>query len=454
MTGRLLRPDGLSGRIALLLSLALATAHLVIAGSLYLDREAQAGQSLLAAELGRLDRLVAAMLRAGPATRAEILQLAQSETLSLSLSDAPLDMTGLDPVPPDLVRQIRTMPSLAEATGGIAAPAPYTAPRLILSVPIDGSAGDGSRLVAALRLDAAFLPARSPGRLALILGLPFALVLAFGLGFVRRLVLPLQQMASAARAFGHGQRGVRLAEDGPRELRDLARAFNEMQDRLAAAEAERLRMVAAVGHDLRTPLTSLRIRAEMLDEDEAEPIIRTIEDMAVMAETLIAYARGARDAEPIRHFDLRELLERLCDECGCTLIAADPAGMRGQPVALGRALRNLLDNARRYGTDTRVTLTAAKACLTVQIDDDGPGIPPERIETLFRPFERGEASRNPDTGGVGLGLAIARAVIERHGGRISLSNRPEGGLRATVTLPPELPSPAGPGTDAHTGERT
>lgn len=436
------RPDGLSGRIALLLVLALAGAHLMVAAVLYLERSAQADVTLLDAELQRLGILADALDGRTSDSRTDIADLAANAISVLSLSSLPYAGAEVASLPDRLLRQIApALPGRTVASSIVTDPGD-SAPRLMLSIPLAPGGNVPEWLIASVRLDATFRPPGRIDHLVLIIGLPFALVLAVSLWFVRRLVRPLQSMAEAARAVGQGERSMVLPEEGPRELRDVAAALNEMQDRLATAEAERLRMVAAVGHDLRTPITSLRIRAEMLDHEEGAPITRTLEDMTVMAESLIAYARGMRDAEPISEIDMAELLGRLCHECGATLSVQDTVVLRGQQVALGRALRNLLDNARRYGGGARVQLSQRKGMAEVQIDDDGPGIPPERREDLFRPFVRGEASRNSETGGAGLGLAIARSVVERHGGSITLTNRAEGGLRATMLLLAQ-PAPTG-----------
>ncbi|MFN7169553.1 MAG: ATP-binding protein [Pannonibacter sp.] len=427
-------PDGLSGRIALLMFLALAGAHLAVAAVLYLESSTHTDVTLLDAELQRLGVLAEALDGRASGDRAGIADLAGNAMSGLSLSDLPEAGSGLASLPDRLSSQVAAALPGRTVAGGIAIGPDDSTPRLMLSIPLESGGDTPEWLLASVRLDATFQAPMRINHLVLIIGLPFALVLAVALWFVRRLVRPLQVMADAARAVGHGQRSMVLLEEGPRELREVAAAFNEMQVRLTAAEAERLRMVAAVGHDLRTPITSLRIRSEMLSREEGGPIIRTLEDMTVMAESLIAYARGMRDAEPISEIDMAELLSRLCTECGATLSVKDAVMLRGQPVALGRALRNLLDNAGRYGGGARVQLCQRGGMAEVQIDDDGPGIPPERREDLFRPFVRGEASRNTETGGAGLGLAIARSIVERHGGKITLTNRDEGGLRATMLL--------------------
>ncbi len=229
---------------------------------------------------------------------------------------------------------------------------------------------------------------------------------------------------------------MRLPEEGPRELRAAASAFNDMQARIARFDAERMRTLAALGHDLRTPLTSLRIRAEMLDEDAlSDGMVRTLDEMTVMADGLVAFAKGSRDAEEPQAIDLAPYLGRLCQERGATFEAQSEAVVQGRPVALGRALGNLINNAIRYGGAATVRLSRDGAQAVIAVEDRGPGITPERLEAVFEPFVRGEDSRSQETGGAGLGLSIARNIIAVHGSTIQLQNRAEGGLRAVVYFP-------------------
>jgi signal transduction histidine kinase len=270
----------------------------------------------------------------------------------------------------------------------------------------------------------------------LVFALSLVAVLGAGMLFARRLARPLEPLARAANAAGRGDRTVRLPADGPRELRAAAQAFNDMQVRIAQFDAERMRTLAAVGHDLRTPITSLRIRAEMLGEDDLrEPMVRTLDEMTVMADGLVAYAKGSRDAEASERIDLGSFLRRLCEERGAAFERQSDAAMMARPVALGRALGNLIDNALRYGKASSVRLNRDGAEAVIAIEDNGPGLPPERLEAVFEPFVRGDDSRSAETGGAGLGLSIARNIVIAHGGTIQLTNRPKGGLRATVRLP-------------------
>ena len=275
-----------------------------------------------------------------------------------------------------------------------------------------------------------------PGQVfVLLLGLSLLSTLAVAALFLRRLTRPLRSLAAAAQAAGRGDRAARVAEEGPAEVRALARAFNTMQADIARFDAERMRTLGAVGHDLRTPITSLRIRAEMLDEAEGAPMIRTLDEMTVMADGLLAFARGTAEAEETAPLDLTALLARLAEERGAHLASHDPVTLRARPVALGRLFGNLIDNALRYGGSARIEMSEGVSDVTVTVSDTGPGLDPAALEKMFDPFTRGEGSRNAETGGAGLGLSIARGIARSHGGRIVLSNRPEGGLCAAVTLP-------------------
>ncbi|MBK5926422.1 ATP-binding protein, partial [Rhodobaculum claviforme] len=304
-----------------------------------------------------------------------------------------------------------------------------------LSIRLSGDAGGVQWLNSVSRGDHRGPPGIPTGGLLLVLGVSLVSVLGAALLLVRRLTRPLNALAAAARAAGQGDRGVRVPEEGPRELRAAAAAFNEMQGRIARFDAERMRTLAAVGHDLRTPITSLRIRAEMLDPEDAAPMIRTLDEMTVMASGLVHYARGAGDGEEPVRVDLAALLERLCKERGAVLQVAVAAQVHGRPVALGRAFGNIIDNALRYGGTARVRLERTRDAVLVRTEDDGPGIPRERLSDILEPFVRGEDSRSGETGGAGLGLSIARNIIASHGGALSLENRAEGGLRVTIRLP-------------------
>lgn len=271
-----------------------------------------------------------------------------------------------------------------------------------------------------------------------VTAIAISVIVAFAL---RRITRPLGQLSAAAGKLGRGEAISPIKEDGPADVRETIRAFNEMQERLHKFVADRTQMLAAISHDLRTPITSLRLRAEMLDDDEArERMIATLSDMQHMVEATLAFAREEASSEPTRATDLAALIEAVSDDLGAightvTVNAAAKLGYPCRPSALRRALTNLIENAAIYGNQATVTLTDTPSGPEIIITDEGPGIPPQDIERIFEPFVRLETSRSTDTGGIGLGMAIARDIVRRHGGDIMLANRREGGLAVTITLP-------------------
>ncbi|MCZ8185723.1 MAG: ATP-binding protein [Beijerinckiaceae bacterium] len=259
---------------------------------------------------------------------------------------------------------------------------------------------------------------------------------------------PLRRFASAARLLYHGTDRVDVPETGPQEIRDAAVAFNEMQARIRTLMATRTQTLAAVSHDLKTPLTRMRLRAETLaDRTQAEGLVADIRDMERMLDQTLAHLRGDRKDEAVRPLNLAALLATLADQAsdqGASTRLAGPTTLviEGRPLALKRAFGNLIDNAVKYGGKAEITIEASDPAVAVRIADSGPGIPEDRMAEMFEPFTRLEASRSRETGGFGLGLSIARDIIEGHGGSIVLENRPEGGLLVTVHLPRHADNPA------------
>lgn len=258
---------------------------------------------------------------------------------------------------------------------------------------------------------------------------------------VRQATRPLAALAAAADRLGRDVAAPALEEEGTAETRRAARAFNEMQAKLRHLLESRMQMLAAISHDLRTPLTLLRLRVENLSEtEEASRMLATITEMEAMIASMLAFARNETVTEPRRRTDLTALLESLVDDmadAGLSVAAGrlDPVVAEVRPAALKRAVGNLVDNAVKYGGAARASLVATPGEIEIRIEDDGPGLPPEEIVRVVEPFYRAERSRSRETGGVGLGLAIAQTIAEAHGGRLSLANREEGGLRASITLP-------------------
>ena len=257
----------------------------------------------------------------------------------------------------------------------------------------------------------------------------------------RRVVGPMRALAIGADRLGRGLDADPLPLAGPSEVRETTQAFNRMKDRLTRFVNERTHMLAALSHDLRSPLTAMRLRIEMLDETEDSIRLKAlVEEMQAMVEATLELARGVARVETPLDVDLAALLADLVGDVGgdrATLAPSPPLPVTIRPQALKRALRNLIDNAVRYGGAAQVVLAQEPGIATITIADKGPGLPDDQLEAVFEPFVRLEGSRSRDTGGVGLGLAIARTIIQAHGGTVTLRNAAKGGLEAVVHLPVE-----------------
>jgi two-component system OmpR family sensor kinase len=223
-------------------------------------------------------------------------------------------------------------------------------------------------------------------------------------------------------------------------------AFNTMAGRIRRFVQDRTELLTAIGHDLRTPITRLKLRAEFVEDDEQRgKILADLEELEAMVSATLAFGRDSRTTEPVSSLDLAELLRTILDETGDAhpqlldkLRYDGPAHLtvRARSLSLKRVLVNLVTNAINYGGSATLRLSQVNSrMVTVDVEDDGPGIPPSELDRVFEPFHRGEPSRNRETGGVGLGLPIARNIMRAHGGDVVIANLPNGGLRATVTLP-------------------
>jgi signal transduction histidine kinase len=261
---------------------------------------------------------------------------------------------------------------------------------------------------------------------------------AFG---VRLASAPLRRLAGAADRLGRGERFEPLPETGPQETRQANVAFNRMRERIDRFVRDRTAMLAAIAHDLRTPITSLRLRAEFVeDEDMKEKILETLAEMQTMTDAVLAFARGDAESEETRRIDVTALAESLAEDAAesgrdVTFEDSPPVTLTCRPLALKRAIGNLIDNAGFYGTRARVRVERTADEVRIVVYDDGPGIPEAELEHVFDPFVRLEGSRSRETGGAGLGLAITRSIARAHGGDVRLENRAEGGLRAVLSLP-------------------
>lgn len=427
-----MRFDSLYLRVAAVLLLGLLAAQWV-ADRLYREEREKVIAHLIAGPLGqRLDN-VARRLDAFPAAeRPELLPLLNSPRITYQLAQALLPN---DPGEPYVRLHNRLRESLGEArkiTVAAGRPGSPESARISLAL------ADGQVLIAAHHYpaDPALLPSR---HLPLLTGyfLAIALLALLAMGWVVR---PMRRLARAAEILGRDLAGAPVAETGPWEARQAARAFNTMQRRLASFLEDRLRILAAVSHDLKSPITRMKLRAEMLQEPEArERFLHDLNEMETMIAATLDFLRGESHQEAGVALDLNALLSALADDFSSQgrveITGSASRPLQARPQALKRCLANLIDNALRYGGAAHIRMEEREGGLHIHIEDDGPGIPEADLESLFEPFRRGEASRNRNSGGVGLGLAIARNLARAHGGDVRLANRPQGGIRASLDLP-------------------
>jgi len=272
-----------------------------------------------------------------------------------------------------------------------------------------------------------------------------ALLAALAWYCVRVATRPLDELAKAADALGPDLKPTRVEESGPAEVSRAAAAFNAMQERIANYTAERMQILAAISHDLQTPITRMRLRADLMDDEEQRAtFMRGLKDMEELVREGVTYARTLHGAsETPRRLDPDALLDSLVfdySDAGQDVSLQGKVGesMLLRPVAMRRILANLIDNALKFGGSAELVVNAPPGqCITISVLDKGPGIPADKLDAVFQPFYRVESSRNRSSGGTGLGLAIARQLAQALEGKLELRNRPGGGLEAQLTLPRE-----------------
>lgn len=284
--------------------------------------------------------------------------------------------------------------------------------------------------------------------------LPVVLVVGLGLAALslwvaRRVTAPLERFAAAAERLGRDVNAPPLEARGPRELRRAAEVLNHTQQHIQRLLDDRTYMLAAIAHDLRTPIMRLYLRAELLpDADQQARMDSDLAEMEAMIGAALAFAREETAPQPRGPVNLDDLLGRVCDELTeagqpVTLHRGGDVVLEGDAGGLKRAFRNLIENAVRYGTRADVGWRVRPDRVEIVIEDEGPGIPESERERVFAPFYRLESSRSRESGGTGLGMTVARTAVRGHGGDIRLENRPEGGLRQIVTLPRAAAVPGG-----------
>lgn len=436
----------------------------IVSFALFFNERGRAVRTALATEIaGRVSNTARLLEGAGRPYDMSILRSAESPFLRLSLTPKPFVFGQEGPGSDQILTNIRSELGNADRTIHILVsplerppsgmpedtdampwmrgmhrrhhPRPAGAMRLVLSMHL----ADGTWLNARTLFHRPPLQAAWPSLVAMVLtGLA---IVGIVLWATQRVARPMQALAEATDRFGRGGEDVPLPLSGPDEVRRVTQAFNAMQERIARHMRERSQMLAALGHDLRSPITALRLRAEMVDDDEMrERLSTSIEEMQSMVETSLDFARGIGGDEPSIEIDIRSLIEDIAGELRDSGADVDvelgvAALAVGRPVSLKRVFRNIIENAARYGERARISLSASEGTIIVIIDDDGPGLDEANLESVFEPFSRLESSRSRDTGGIGLGLTIARDIIGAHGGDITLENRDSGGLRARIILP-------------------
>lgn len=438
-----LLPDTIGGRIVLVLLIGLLTFHV---GSLWVHQTGTEALLGTTREAQLAERLVAAKRAVAE------LPIGERDRTSHALSSANLDLHWTST--PTVRPMEETSPRIEALRARLAELVPsQDLAGIRLGYAEDGTTAELSArhlLLGALPLadgtwlnfSATLFRSSAPEHATLLSTTAMAVgILALSLVVVQLIGRPLRALSEAADRIGSQGGPVTIPEDGPREVRQAAQAFNRMQARIDRVISDRTQALAAVSHDLRTPIARLRLRAGFLNEDEAARAIDAdLDEMEAMIAATLAYLRGDAETEERRPADLVAMIETLCDaatDAGARATYAGPPQARlvCRPVTLKRAFANLIDNAVKYGGAARVSLEEQKAMLVLKVEDEGSGIPEAQLEAVFEPFHRLETSRNRGTGGSGLGLTIARQAIEGHGGTLRLSNRPGGGLVARAELP-------------------
>jgi signal transduction histidine kinase len=457
-----LLPKSLFGRLTLVLLTGLTATLLLSAGVHLHDRGRVLYEAIHGDLIERTVGIVQLLDALSPGERRRLLPVLNSSQTRIGLADGPLDMPSLDSASAGaglVRRQLRERlgddVALRVAMAGFVMHGPgrgrAMGPMGRHAGPMAGTHAMASRFVVQVQLrDGSWvwferrIPQELfdwPLQMVLTLLILLAGVTALSLVAVRWIVRPLDRLREAADALGRDIHRPPLDETGPVEVAETSRAFNRMQRRISRFVEDRGRILAAVSHDLKTPLTRIGLRADLLeDEDLGAKIRRDVDDMQHMVEATLDFMRGTESREETRSLDLMALVESLCDDAAesgeqVTLRGEVTVPYQGRPLALKRCIGNLIDNALRYGGGADVEVLDSGQAVTLTVADHGPGIPPESLEKVFDPFFRLESSRARHSGGTGLGLGIARNIARAHGGDLLLRNRDTGGLLAELRLP-------------------
>jgi signal transduction histidine kinase len=455
---RRLLPKSLIGQIALVMAAALLVAQAINFGLVFNERQRASRAQIEAAPIGRfvtmlqrlgpLDGDGRAALLAGRGRRGRFAVEAAS-AVPADGSDARIAQRLREHAAENGVALRDARAAVSEATGlprrmrGRLSPEQEERARdrmrrmqiLVLSAQLQDGAWVNARMLTPRPNP--WLAARLAGSTLLI----YILILGALVWIVSRLARPLRALTAAARSFEGRGEAPQVEPRGPADLRRAILAFNAMSARVSTMLDEKDRMLGAIGHDLRTPLASLRIRAESVEPaEERAKMVATIEEMAALLDDALALARSGRATEEIRDVDIGALADAVVEEFRA--LGKDVRFEEGerltapvQPNLLRRAVRNLADNAVKYAGSASVAVRATGGGIAIEVADSGPGIPEASIGKVQEAFVRLEQSRSRETGGSGLGLALARGAAVAHGGRLELENRPEGGLLARIWLP-------------------
>jgi len=465
-----LAPRSLFSRLVLV-QLSVLIVALLVSFAIHMHERGEAlsqASGMQAAQ--RIADIVKLLEPLGPAERGRIVQVFSAPPLTITLDQRPLDVQALDsesgarsalfgmmlrrflgdarPLAVAVTEsEVIVPPATWKGPPGAMAHRPWMAPGPAMHI----GSQPGISFVAQVRLnDGALVAFESrqpvqtagwPYRLLLSLAVLLAAVIAVSLVAVRWATRPLNALADAADELGRNLERPPMPEKGPAEVMRAARAFNTMQQRLASYIRERTATLGAMSHDLKTPVSRLRLRAELLEDSEVKKkIAQDLEEMESMIQGTLEFMRSGESAEKAQPLDVKALLESLQADAEITGAQVSIEGTAsspyvGRPQALKRCLGNLLDNALKYGTSALLVVDDAPERLIIRVRDRGPGIPESELERVFEPFYRLEGSRSRDTGGTGLGLSIARKIAQLHGGSLNLRNLAQSGLEAVLSLP-------------------
>lgn len=436
---RRLLPRRLSTQLVLTAVLVLVVAQAVAFPLFFYARMYQGANAIQGWMIDRFAAVSQVLSSTPPETQELILDSARSHPLSLEIAD---DASRFAPVEGMRDNAALATRLLQAANGAVTRATVYTqglpAPNRPVIV-IVGELQDGRTLRAMMQIpDPSLTVAMVSLGTATLLSAVLAVVLIL---ILRRLTRPLSKLAAAAEALGRGEDSPPLDDNAPLEVQETLRAFNRMQVRIRDHIDQRTRMLAAVSHDLRTPITALRLQAEYVEDPaQRQRMLNTLSEMESVTESALSYLKNPRSVEAAQPVDLAALVDSVCEELRLIGLDVDFEYQQRlivhcRPGLMKRALRNLIENAAQYGNQASVEVSRTETQAEIRILDQGPGIAPEQIAEAFKPFSRLEGSRNRRTGGSGLGLSIAQEIILKAHGELQISNRPEGGLLQQVRLP-------------------